>query len=171
MNTDKFDSEMAMKNIGALKLRKFIEFLQEVGDYLPSIVLIGLRRNWMKENPDEKNHEIAILGADFESVSNEDKLEFYDEVMDKLDAKLGKRVYRHMFPVGSITAIKSKKQMKSQTATFHSSKNLKQRKEKRLKRQNYMSSDDGSSSEVPDASRPKVANTMPTISLLSESEE
>ena len=64
-------------------------------------------------------------------------------------------------------AIKFKKQMKSQAATFHSSKNLKQR----LKRQHYMSdSDDGSSSEV-DASRPKVANRMPTISLLSESEE
>ena len=32
-----------------------------------------------------------------QSVSNEDKFEFYDEVMDSMDGELGKRVFRHLF--------------------------------------------------------------------------
>ena len=51
VNSSEFDSDMALKNVGSLEPKKCIEFLQEVGEYLPSSVLNSLRKNWLKENP------------------------------------------------------------------------------------------------------------------------
>ena len=81
---EEFDSEMVLKEIGKLTIDKFIEFLARTCELLTSCVLIELRRNWLKQNPGEKNYERVILGADFESVSNEDKFKFYRDFNNKL---------------------------------------------------------------------------------------
>ena len=88
VKSDDFDPDLMLEEVGKLTIGKFIEFLEKVSESLRSYDLIELRCNWLKENPGDENFERVILGADFVGVSNEDKLEFYDEVVDDMDGGL-----------------------------------------------------------------------------------
>jgi len=101
VKSEDFDSEKLLENVGKLPLVKFTEFLSKASEPLTSSVLIGLKRNWLKANPNKENYENMIFKVDFSGISDQDKFDFYEEVMDDMDGELVKRVFKHMFPSGS----------------------------------------------------------------------
>jgi len=98
VNSDDFNSEKLLENVGKLPLGKFTEFLNKASEPLTSSVLIGLRRNWLAENPSDDNYKDLIFGVDFNDISDKDKFKFYLEVIKDMDGDLVKRVSEHMFP-------------------------------------------------------------------------
>jgi len=101
VKSEEFDSENLLENVGKLPLEKFTEFLTKASEPLTSSVLIGLKRNWLKANPNKDNYENMIFKVDFSGISDQDKFDFYEEVMDDMDGELVKRVFKHMFPSGT----------------------------------------------------------------------
>jgi len=101
VKSEEFDSENLLENVGKLPLEKFTEFLTKASEPLTSSVLIGLKRNWLKANPNKDNYENMIFKVDFSGISDQDKFDFYEELMDDMDGELVKRVFKHMFPSGT----------------------------------------------------------------------
>jgi len=101
VKSEEFDSEKLLENVGKLPLEKFTEFLNKASEPLTSSVLIGLKRNWLKANPNRESYENMIFKVDFSGISDKDKFKFYLEVIKDMDGDLVKRVSEHMFPSGS----------------------------------------------------------------------
>jgi len=100
VKTPEFRFEILLDDIGNLTIEKFTEFINKACEPLTNSDLISLRRTWLNTNPDKKNYETTIVqtlifDADFEGVSDQEKIMFYDEMVVEIKGELAKRASKH----------------------------------------------------------------------------